>query len=77
MDFLRLFTDRSEIIPIHKICCIYPRMMKLSAGIPYLTNIQKIYKSNDTTIDFSLHQHFFTGIQRFLLHQEMQIQIKC
>ena len=37
---------------IPKICHIYPTMMKLDTVIPYLREIQKIYKSQDTPHDF-------------------------
>ena len=37
-------------VHVHKICHTYPTMMKLCTVIPYLTKIQNIYKSRDTTI---------------------------
>ena len=50
-------------------------MIKLGTVIPYLKNIQKIYKSRDTPPEFCWHQHFSTGNQQFLLYQEIQIKI--
>ena len=35
-----------------KICHTYPIMIKLGTVIPYLKNIQKIYKTRDTTLVF-------------------------
>ena len=35
-----------------KICHIYPAMIKLSTGIPYLKKIQKMYESRDIPLDF-------------------------
>ena len=58
---------------IPKICHIYPTMMKLDTVIPYLREIQKIYKSQDTPHDFCGRQLFITGNQQILLHQEIQI----
>ena len=51
--------------PFHRICHIYPTMMKLGTLIPYLKNIQKIYKSHDTPLEFCWHQHFFPEISKF------------
>ena len=56
-----------------KICHTYLAMMKLGTVMPYLRKIQKMYKSRDTSLDFCWHQHFFTGNQQILLHQEIQI----
>ena len=50
-------------------------MMKLGAVIPYPKNIQKIYESRDTTIDFSWHQYFFAGNQQILLYEEINLLI--
>ena len=33
----------------------------------------KMYKSHDTPLGFCWHQHFFTGNQQILLHQEIHI----
>ena len=52
-----------------------PTMMKLGTVISYLKEIQKTYKSRDTTLEFCWHQRFFTGNQKFLLYQEIQIYI--
>ena len=49
---------------------IYPTMMRLRTLIPYLKKIQKTYEPRDTTLEISI---FFTGNQRNLLHQEIQI----
>ena len=35
----------------------------------------KMYKSRDTSFEFCWHQHFFTGNQQILLHQEIHIYI--
>ena len=48
---------KNALLP--KICHTYPTMMNLSAVIPYLTKIQNIYKSHDTSIKFCWHQFFF------------------
>ena len=56
-------------------CRTYPKMMKLSTVISYLSNTQKIYKSHDTTLDFCRHQHFFNRNWQILLHQEIQVYI--
>ena len=61
--------------PLPKICHTYSTMMKLGPVIPYLKEIQKIYEPRDTLPDFCWHQHFFTGNQKILLYQEIQIQI--
>ena len=34
------------------ICHTYPAMMKLGTVIPYLKNIQAIYESSDTQLQF-------------------------
>ena len=34
--------------PLSKICCTYPTMMILVKVIPYLKEIQKLYRSRDT-----------------------------
>ena len=62
-------------IPLPKICHIYPTMMKLGTVIPYLKNIQKIYKSCETPLKSCWHLHFFTGNWHFLLYQEIQMSI--
>ena len=49
-------------LPLHKICHIYPAMMKVSNVITYLKRFQKIYESRDTLLDF--WWHFFTENQR-------------
>ena len=59
--------------PLPKICHTYPTMIKLGKVIPDLKKIQKIYESRDTLPGFCLHQHFFTGNQKILLYQEIQI----
>ena len=51
--------------PLPKICHTYPIMMKLGILIPYLTNIQRIYKSRDTRLEFCWHQHFLPEISKF------------
>ena len=56
-----------------KIRHTYPTMMELGTVIPYLRKIQKMYKSRDTYLDSCRHQHFFTGNQQILLHQEVRI----
>ena len=56
---------------LHKICHIYPTMIKLSTVIPYLTKIQSIYKLRDTPIKFCWYQYFFTKNQQLLLYQEI------
>ena len=38
--------------PPPKIRHTYPSMIKLGAVIPYLTKIQKMYKSRDTSLEF-------------------------
>ena len=45
------------------------------AVTPYLKRIQKIYESRDKSPDFCWHQHFFTGDQKILLYQEIEIYI--
>ena len=59
--------------PPPKICHTYPTMIKLGTVMPYLKKIQKTYKSRDKPLDFFWHQHFFTGNQQLLLHQETHI----
>ena len=61
--------------PLPKICYTYPTLMKLGTFLPYLKKMQKVYKSRDTDLDFCWHQHFFTGNQQVLLHQDIQMQI--
>ena len=61
--------------PLPKIRHTYPAMMKPGTVIPYLRKIQKIYQSRDTSLEFCWHQHFFTGYQQILLHQEIHIYI--
>ena len=41
-----------------KICHTYPIMMKLGTIIPYLKEIQKLYKSCDTPVKFCWHRAF-------------------
>ena len=53
---------RNAPSPLLKICHTYPKMIKLSTVIPYLTKIQNIYKSRDIPIKFCWHQYFFTKI---------------
>ena len=48
-------------------------MMKLGTIIPYLENIQKIYKSHDTLLELCWNQHFFTENQQILLYQEISM----
>ena len=43
---------RAKRPPVSKICNTYPKMMKLGTVIPYLKEIQKIFKSSDTPLDF-------------------------
>ena len=50
-----------------------PTMMKLGTVISYQRKIQKIYKSRDEFLEFCWHQHFFTGNEQILLHQEAHI----
>ena len=64
---------RAFLAPLPKIPHTYPTMMKLGTVIPYLRKIQKMYKSRDTSLEFCWHQHFFTGNQEILLHQEIHI----
>ena len=73
-----LFWDCSQmgvafLCPLPKIRHTYPTMMKLRTVIPYLRNIQKMYKSRDISLEYCWHQHFFTGNQQVLVHQEIQI----
>ena len=51
----------------------YPTIMKLGTVMPYLRKIQRMYKSHDTFLDSYRHQHFFTGNQQILPHQEVHI----
>ena len=51
--------------PLPKSCHTYPTMMKLGTLIPYLKEIQKIYKSRDTPFEFCWHQHFLQEISKF------------
>ena len=46
-------------LPLPKIRHTYLTMMKLDTVIPYLRNIQKMYKSRDTFLDSCRHQYFF------------------
>ena len=55
--FLGLLTDQgAKMSPVPKICHANPTIMKLCTIIPYLTKIQNIYKSRDTSIKFCWHQ---------------------
>ena len=65
---------RGKKAPLSKICYIDSTMMELGMVIPYLKKIQKIYKSQDTPLEFCWHQHFFIGNQQLLLYHEIQIQ---
>ena len=38
--------------PLPKICHTYPTLMKLGTVIPYPKEIQKIYESRDTPLEF-------------------------
>ena len=38
--------------PLPKFCNTYPTMMKRGTVIPYPKNIQKIYESRDTSLEF-------------------------
>ena len=76
--FLGLLTEGGEgeevkkaLLP--KICRTYPKMIKLGTLMPYLKEIQKIYKSRDTLLELCSHQQFFTGNQQILVYQEIQI----
>ena len=51
----------------------HDEMMTLGTVVPYAKKIQKIYKSHDTPLAFSWHEHFLTENQQILLYQEMQI----
>ena len=57
-------------VPLSLQSVIYPTMMRLRTLIPYLKKIQKTYEPRDTTLEISI---FFTGNQRNLRHQEIQI----
>ena len=59
--------------PLAKMGHAYRTMMKLDTFIPYLGKIQKTYKSRDTPLEFLWHQNFFTGNQKILLYQQIQI----
>ena len=50
----------------------HPAQIKL---IPYLKKIQKIYDLRDTSLDFCWYQHFFTGNQQILLHQDIDCMV--
>ena len=56
-----------------KICHTYPTMTKLGTVIPYLKQIQNIYESRDTPLEFCWHQQFISGNQQIWLYQEIQI----
>ena len=60
----------AQKVPLSLQSVIYPTMMRLRTLIPYLKKIQKTYEPRDTTLEISI---FFTGNQRNLLHQEIQI----
>ena len=47
--------DGAKGSPLPKICHTYPAMMKLGTVIPYLKEIQKIYESRDTPLEFRWH----------------------
>ena len=47
--------------PPPKICDRHPALMEHSTVIPYLKEIQKIYKSRYTTLEFCWDRYFFTG----------------
>ena len=53
----RVRVQKCPLLP--KICHTYPKIMKLSTVISYLTKIQNIYKSRYTPIKFCWHQYFF------------------
>ena len=55
--FLGLLTDGGgpKRPPLPKTCQTYPTMMKLGTVIPYPKNIQKIYESRDTPLEFCWH----------------------
>ena len=59
--------------PLPKICLTFPTKKKLGAVISYPKQIQKLYKSLDTPLEFCWHHHFFTENQQSLLYQEIQI----
>ena len=61
----------AKMAPLPKLCHRYPTMMKLGTVIPYLKEIQKIYESRDTPLEFCRYQQFFTGNQQILLYQEI------
>ena len=61
----------SGLLP--NICHTYPTMMKPGPVIPYLKKTQKLYESRDTLLEFWWHLHFFTGNQKILLYQEIQV----
>ena len=42
----------SKKAPLPKICHTYLTMMKLDTAIPYLKEIQKVYESRDTPLQF-------------------------
>ena len=57
--------------PLPEICHTYPTTMKLGTVIPHLKKIQKIYEYR-TSADISI---FSREISKFLLHQEIEIEI--
>ena len=61
-------------LPFPKIFHTYPKMMKLGTLLPYLKKISKMYKSNNTPLEFWWYQYCFIGSQQILLYQKMQIQ---
>ena len=63
-NYLGLLTDGAPPLPppTTKICRTYPTTMKLGTVIPYLNQIQKMYESSDTLLEF-YWQHFFTGTE--------------
>ena len=77
MGFFGLLTDGggSFWLPLPKIYHTYPTMMKPGTVIPYLRKTETIYKSRDIPLEFCWDQHFFTGNQQILLHQQIQLYI--
>ena len=47
-----LMGGRGKKAPLPKTCHTYPTMVKLDTVIPYLKNIQIIYESRDTGLEF-------------------------
>ena len=43
---------QKDLPPLPKICHTYPTTMKLGTVIPYLKEIQKIYESRVTPLEF-------------------------